>query len=421
MVTTLADRQTRMRIAFVTDALVPYSGGGAERRVHELATRLAERHDVHVVTWGFWGSAPAVKRGGVTFHGVGRPRPFYGSDGRRTIREGIAFAARVPRALARLHVDVVDVSATPYLPVYGAWLATRVSGTPLVATWHEYWGPYWSDYLGGRPLVAAAARAFEQLARGLADRRVAVSRFTAARLAGGSAPRWPSEVVGNGVAAASLAKARPDRLRSDVIFVGRLIEEKGVGRLLGAIAGLTGELPGIRCVIVGDGPERARLEARSTALGLAERITFLGRVEDARVARLLRASKVLVLPSTREGYGIAVVEAQAAGLVPIVARSPFSAAGDLVADGRDGLLCEPTESGIGSAIRALLGDPSRLRRMAAEAKRSGAAQDWDRRAEEIERVYLDVIAAKRGRSRVRAATPAPRHVNAAAGLAEVEW
>lgn len=410
-----------MRIAFVTDALVPYSDGGAERRVHELAIRLAERHDVHVVTWGFWGSAPAIRRGGVTFHGVGQPQPFYGADGRRTVREGIAFATRVPRALAKLRVDLVDVSATPYLPVYGAWLGTRVTGTPLVATWHEYWGDHWGEYLAGRPLVARAARIGERLARGLADRRIAVSPLTAARLAGDSPSRWPSEVVGNGVAAATLAKARPDPHRSDVIFVGRLIEEKGVGLLLGAIAGLGGALAGVRCVIVGDGPERPHLEARAAALGLAERVDFLGRVEDGRVARLLRASKVLVLPSTREGYGIAVVEAQAAGCVPIVARSALSAAPDQVTDGVDGLVCEPTERGIASAIAMLLDDLPRLRRMAAAARRSGAARDWDRRVEEIERVYLDVVSARRTRPRVRLAAPPASAADIAPELAEAEW
>jgi glycosyltransferase involved in cell wall biosynthesis len=405
-----------MRIAFVTDALVPYSNGGAERRVHELATRLADRHEVHVVTWGFWGDAPAIKRGGVTFHGVGRPQPFYGSDGRRTVREGVSFAARLPRALARLNVDVVDVSATPYLPIYGAWVGTRVSRTPLVATWHEYWGAYWHEYLRSRPLAATLARAGEALSRGLADRRIAVSAFTASRLAGRSPLRWPSEVVGNGVAAHSFAKARPDRKRSDVIFIGRLIEEKGVGRLLGAIARLSEGLPEIQCVIVGDGPERARLEAQARALGLAGRVSFLGRVEDSRVASLLRASRILVLPSIREGYGIAVVEAQAAGVVPIVVRSPLSAAPEQVEDGRDGLVCEATEVGIAEAIAALLRDPTRLRRMALEARRSGAARDWDRRAEAIESVYLDVIAARRARGR---ASVAPARLGPGGGTGEL--
>lgn len=394
-----------MRIAFVTDALVPYSEGGAERRVHALASRLAERHDVHIVTWSFWGDARTVRRGNVTLHGVGRPRPFYGADGRRTVREGVAFAARLPRALARLRVDLVDVSATPYLPLYGAWPGTRTTGTPLVATWHEYWDEHWLEYLGERPLVARAARLGERFARRLADRRIAVSPHTAERLLGTADGGDEPTIVGNGVDAAAFATARPARERSDVIFVGRLIAEKGVDVLLRAVASIARDVPTIRCLIVGDGPERERLEGLALSLGLAERVTFLGRVEDGRLARLLRASKVLALPSTREGYGIVVVEAQAAGAVPVVVRSPLSAASDQIADGVDGILCEPTERGLADAIRGLLADPARHRRLATAAKRSAAARDWGRRAEELERVYEDVIARHRFRARMPRRSP----------------
>jgi len=117
-----------MRLAFVYDAMFPYCSGGAERRFHELARRLAIRHDVHYVTWRHWGDDPVLIRDGITYHGVGAPRPFYGADGRRIVREQLAFAARVPRALARIHPDVVHISATPFPPVYAAWLGTRQIG-----------------------------------------------------------------------------------------------------------------------------------------------------------------------------------------------------------------------------------------------------------------------------------------------------
>jgi glycosyltransferase involved in cell wall biosynthesis len=383
----------RLRIAFVTAPLVPYVSGGAERRVHELATRLAARHDVHVVSWGYWGPERSVRRDGLTLHAVGRPRPFYGADGRRTIRESAEFAARLPAALARLDVDVVDVSATPYLPVYGAWLGTRWSGTPLVATWHEYWGDHWHAYLPDRPAVARLARVGESWARSLADRRVAVSRFTAHRMAGGGDGFSAVEIVGNGVDAAALARVRPDRVRSDLIFVGRLIDEKRVDLVIETVAALAGQLRALRCVIVGDGPARGPLEALARARGVADRVIFTGRVDDRRLAGLMRASRILLLPSTREGYGIAAVEAQACGLVPIVARSPLSGAPELIVDGVDGLVCDPDVGSLAAAVGDLLRDGPRHRRLARAARRSAAARDWDAQAAAMERVYLDLIGA----------------------------
>ncbi len=406
-----------MRIAFVYDALVPYTTGGAERRFHELATRLAVRHDVHYVTWRFWGPEPTMVRDGITYHGVGTPRAFYGADGLRTVREMVAFAVRLAGVLARLDVDVIDISATPYLPVYSAWLATRVTHTPLVATWHEYWGPHWQTYLADRPIVARLARVAEQTARPLADHRVAVSEFTSRRMGGPRASRGATTVVANGVDLARLAVPAPSR-RRDLVFVGRLISEKRVDLLIQAVARLARDRPRLQCLIVGDGPERDRLTALVVELGVAQQVTFAGRVADDEIARVMSDSRMLVLPSAREGYGITVVEAQACGLVPLVARSPLSAAPDLVRDDEDGLLFDPTVDALVDAIRGLLDDPARLRRMAAAARRSAATSSWEDRAADMEGVYSAVVArrVKAGATRPEAATPDGRSL-----AAETEW
>lgn len=379
-----------MRIAFVYDALVPYCNGGAERRFFELATRLAARHEVHYVTWRYWGSEPTIVRDGVTLHGVGSPRPFYGDDGRRTLREMAEFAVRLPRVLARLDVDVVDVSATPFLPVYAAWLATRWSRTPLVATWHEYWGEHWQTYLPDRPVLSRLARLAEATARPFADRRVAVSAFTARRMATG-AGRRAIDVVPNGVDLEGLS-VRPGERRSDVVFVGRLIAEKRVDLLIGAIAAVARTRPRVRCLVIGDGPEREALTALAAKFGVEANVQFVGRVADDELRRLMAGSRVFVLPSDREGYGITVVEAQAAGLVPVVTRSELSAAPDLVRSGIDGLVVEPTVSAVADAIDGLLGDTAGRKAMAGAARLAASTRGWDDRVADMERVYAHVIA-----------------------------
>lgn len=392
----------RLRIGFVYDALVPWRSGGAERRVHELATRLAMRHDVHTISWSYWGPQRSIARDGVTHHGVGAPRDFYGADGKRTVREALEFASRLLPAMRRLRLDVVDCSATPYLPLYAARLATRATGTPLVATWHEFWGDHWLDYLPDRPIIARLARLVEGGARRLGERRVAVSAFTAERLAGA---RDGVDVVGNGVDVERIRAAKPDPERSDVIHIGRLIDEKRVDLLLGAVAVLRSARPALRCLIVGDGPERQRLESRARELGLVEAVTFLGQVPEERVAALLRASKVVALPSAREGFGIAVIEGQAAGLVPVVAASPLSAAPELVTDGVDGLVCAPTVDGFAAAIGGLLEDSVRRRRLARAAIAAAKRRTWDDRALEMEHVYRQVVEARLAGRKTTALAP----------------
>jgi glycosyltransferase involved in cell wall biosynthesis len=159
---------------------------------------------------------------------------------------------------------------------------------------------------------------------------------------------------------------------------------------------------------VGDGPERGRLEELAGWLGIERNVSFLGRVSDDRVAGLLRASRTLMLPSEREGFGISVVEAQAAGSVPVVARGTFSAAPELITDGVDGLVCEPTPAAMAAALATLLDDEAGRRRMARAAVTSAGHRSWDERALEMEALYRRVAQGRRRDERSsRVGVPAP--------------
>jgi len=379
--------RSALRIGLVYDALYPYVTGGAERRYREIATRLAERHEVHYITWQFWDGRSRVVEDGITLHGVGHAPALYGADGKRTVREAAAFSARLMPALLRLRLDVIDCSATPYLPLYAAWLTTRFTRTPLVATWHEFWGEHWLDYLPHRPVVARVARALEAGSRALGDVRVPVSSFTAERMDLAD-DRDHETIVGNGVELDAIRHARRATKATDLVFVGRLIDEKRVDLLLEAMHALAGDFPDLRCTVIGDGPERAALEGRATRLGLREQVTFLGRVDGPRVYSVMKAAAILVLPSIREGFGITVAEAQACGAVPVVVRSPMSAAPALVQDGVDGLVCDPTTASLAGALASLLSDSARLAAMSRNAKRGAQRYDWDLLADRMEQVYL---------------------------------
>jgi len=382
-----------MKIAFVYDALYPYLNGGAERRYHELATRLSARHEIHYLTWRFWDAEPDPVLDGIVLHGVGRPGRFYGEDGKRTVSEAASFAARLVPVLLRQRFDLIDCSATPYLPLSAAWMASRVTRTPLVTTWHEFWGEYWQSYLAHRPAVANVARRLEASCAGMGEVRVAVSPFTARRLlqSGGSGP---VRVVGNGVSLGQIGSVAPSRKRSDVIFVGRLIDDKQVDLLLRAMARLGGVVPSASCRIVGDGPQRSSLEALAQALGIADRVEFTGAVPGSEVISLMKSAKVLAFPSRREGFGITVIEAQACGLVPVVVASEHSAASALVHDGVDGVLCEETEESLASALGGLLADRRRLSTMRSRAREAAAAWDWDTIALQMEAVYHQTVATR---------------------------
>ncbi len=152
-----------------------------------------------------------------------------------------------------------------------------------------------------------------------------------------------------------------------VLFVGRLVERKGVFNLLRAAAG--SRIP-YRVVLVGFGPEEAALRGLASDLGLAGRVELAGRVSEADLSRRYAEADVFVLPATidargdTEGLGVVLLEALSHG-VPVVATRRGGIP-DIVKDGETGLLVEDGDlAGLARAIDTLLSDPELARRLAA--------------------------------------------------------
>jgi glycosyltransferase involved in cell wall biosynthesis len=165
---------------------------------------------------------------------------------------------------------------------------------------------------------------------------------------------------------ASAATRRELGLHDDGPVIGtvcRLVEpKKGLSVLLEAMSKLAQRVEKFRCqlVIVGEGPARADLESLRDRLGLSGYVVFTGTRRD--VPRVLHALDVFVLPSLFEGFGIAILEAMAAGK-PVVATR-VGGIPEFVMDGKTGLLVEPgNAAALAEAIESLLRDPERARAM----------------------------------------------------------
>jgi glycosyltransferase involved in cell wall biosynthesis len=151
-----------------------------------------------------------------------------------------------------------------------------------------------------------------------------------------------------------------------VLFVGRLVERKGIANLLRAASGA--RIP-YRIVLVGFGPEEAPLRALASELGLGGRVEIAGRVSEAELARRYAEADVFVLPATldargdTEGLGVVLLEALSHG-VPVVATRRGGIP-DIVKDGETGLLVEDGDlAALGGAIETLLSDRDLARRLA---------------------------------------------------------
>ena len=170
------------------------------------------------------------------------------------------------------------------------------------------------------------------------------------------------------------------------MFVGRLIEHKRVADLIGAVALLAAEGTPLTSAIVGDGPERERLEQHAIELGVSDVVRVLGSIADqADVYGLVKSSGCFVLPSVREGFGITVVEAFACGVPVITTDHRDNYARLLVDDGVTGWLTGTGVERLAATIRRSLGERLDPGRTAPTLERC----DWDRIADRLAELYAE--------------------------------
>ena len=160
----------------------------------------------------------------------------------------------------------------------------------------------------------------------------------------------------------------------DYIFtVSRLTPLKRVDLLVKALA--TDDGAGIKAVIAGDGEERGALQALIDRLGLSSRVTLAGAVTDDELLDHLARCRAVCFPPLEEDYGFVTVEAFASKKAVITCRDSGGPA-ELVVDGRNGFICDPTPSSLASALRQVADDRDLAEHMGSNAFRSGAKLNW---------------------------------------------
>jgi glycosyltransferase involved in cell wall biosynthesis len=138
-----------------------------------------------------------------------------------------------------------------------------------------------------------------------------------------------------------------------VVFAGRHIPEKRAPAVVRAVA----QVPGIRGLVLGDGPEFEQVKAEIERLGVAGRVDAPGFVETARVERELARALCLCLPSRREGYGLVVVEAASLGTPSVLVRGPDNAATELIEEGVNGFVVDSVDELAAGIERVLAAGP----------------------------------------------------------------
>jgi hypothetical protein len=342
-------QRTRGRVAWLGIEPTPYLLALQERARHELQVELE-----------------------VVFERRDASQPWDLANEDFTIRGGVAGGTRLLLQLLgrRFRTVFVEGWGTPWLATVG--VAALACGVPLVIS-----GDTWQA-AGGGGLFGVRRCLRRLLLRRAAATLPGGSRQRRFFLTEGARPdrlvvrKMTVDVEALGRHAAALVSERrairaslgfaPDDIVA--ITVARLAPEKGIDLLLSALA----EVTNLRLLIVGDGPERPRLEPLAAGLGVTDRVTWAGRMAHEKVVQAYAASDFLVLTSRVEPWGLVVNEAMACGL-PVVISAAVGCADDLVAATGAGLIVEAGDTAALAQALTDMGGSQQLRaRLAAHAR-----------------------------------------------------
>jgi glycosyltransferase involved in cell wall biosynthesis len=325
-----------VRVCIAYDCLFPWTVGGAERWYRNLAERLAEAgHAVTYVTRRQWEEGDRPRLPGVRVVAVSPAEPLYGPDGNRTISEPLRYGRGVLGHLLRhgRDYDVVHMASFPYFSLLAAAAVQRRGGYRLVVDWHELWSArYWSEYLGGTK--GAVGHAVQRACVRAPHRAFCFSRLHRERLLA-EGFRGTVDVL-EGEYAGSLEAPVPNAAQPHVVFAGRHIAEKRAPALVPAVMAARAAIPDLRATIFGDGPQRGAVLAAIEACAAQGVVCAPGFVGADAIDAALRSALCMVLPSSREGYGMVVVEAAARGTPSVVVAGEDNAAVELVEEGANG-------------------------------------------------------------------------------------
>ncbi|MCV7383958.1 glycosyltransferase family 4 protein [Mycolicibacter longobardus] len=403
-----------MKILMVSWEYPPVVIGGLGRHVHHLSTALAAAgHDVVVLCRRPYNTDPSthpssdeISEGVRVIAAAEDPHEFsFGEDmmawtlamGHSMVRAGLSLKTDGGQALWRPDL----VHAHDWLVAHPAIALAEFYDVPLVSTIHATEAGRHSGWVSGR--LSRQVHAVESWLVRESDSLITCSASMRDEITDLFGPGLSeTTVIRNGIDAARwpFAPRQPRTTPPELLFVGRLEYEKGVHDAIAALPRIRRTHPGTTLTVAGDGTQQDWLVECARKHRVLKATRFIGRVDHDELLALLHRADAAVLPSHYEPFGLAALEAAAAGTPLVVAA--VGGLGEAVIDGETGMSCPPRDvPALASAVCAVLDDPAGAQHRALAARdRLSADFDWHTVADETAQVYL---AAKR-----REREPQPR-------------
>lgn len=369
----------------LTDYFPPHTGGGVEQVVSRLVDGLLLRdHTIAVQTLRTCSAPSSEKKGALSIYRAPAVDLTFRLGVQQTL--SLTLLAATDRLIRTFKPDVVHAHNLFFRTTEVAAFLRMLYDIPLVTTLHL------GKAEGDGSALNFMVRLYESTAGRLilqrSDCLIAVSRAVAEHVRDIVNDSQEVRVIPNGVDTGLFYPHNNGRKEQVVLFVGRLVPNKGPEALIRAVPEVLRRHPQAQFLMVGEGPLRNRLQNLAYSSGISRNIKFPGVRHD--IPQIMRDAALFVRPSTLEGMPLTVLEAMASGL-PVVA-TPVGGTPEIVSDGINGYLVPVGDSAaLAGTINKLLDSPSLAETMGSRGReRAVAGYSWDSVVEKTERAYVEI-------------------------------
>ncbi|MBD3203666.1 glycosyltransferase [Candidatus Woesearchaeota archaeon] len=361
--------------------------GGVENRAYYTAKELAKKNNVYVITSKQPETDNFEKFENIHVFRISPEFP-YSSTGSLLKRSifGLNACTKILLFCRKKNIKVVDAQS---FFTYPAAIISNILSKKSFLTYHETWLDSWIKNTGTK--VGAFGEIFERIILFFANimnlKIISVSGFTKKKLAGNGYKKENIEVIHNGIELEKYRKVLAKKNKKTICYVGRLIKHKRVQDLIKSIEIIKKKIPGIRCEIIGEGPQKQNLIKLAKKCNVYENIRFLGYLKNHEsVIKKIKSSSILVHPGTVEGFGFVLIEAMACS-TPYVC-SDIDVFLEVTNNGKGGLIFKRRNyKDLSEKILELLENKKLYKKKKIQAEKFAEKYNWKNIVEKIERIY----------------------------------
>ncbi|MFW6270617.1 MAG: glycosyltransferase family 4 protein [Bacillota bacterium] len=382
-----------MKIGLFTDTYFPHVNGVVSS-VETLRKELIKRgHQVTIITINSpqnpKNSADIIKLPGIPFPSLPEHKI------------GFIYSFKTVKEIRKLDLDIIHTHTEFSVGILGRVMA-RFLNIPVVHTYHTMYEEYVHYLTAGKKIEVfiEMAKKYSKIYCKSCDSLIVPSQKTKDALLAYGLDK-EIKIIPTGIKLEHFfhrySSKKVDKLRENwginknnkvLLYVGRLAPEKSVDVLISGMKSLKDDLPQVRLVIVGDGPERDKLEKRALKLGLEDRVIFTGEQPWSKIGIYYQLGDIYVNASVTETQGLTFIEAMASGL-PVVARYDTNLKG-VIQHGKNGYFFKNKQE-FSSTIKNLLLKPLELKWLGENSRHYSKEFSSFKFGLNVEKVYQETI------------------------------